>query len=295
MIKVVKQDKKYPFSRGILARALTRAGLSIEGSYEIVEKIKKELKDKEQTEIKSEVLVKKVSEELLQRNRVVEEKYFRVRRQIKYLDSSVFIMIGGSSGVGKSTISSAIGHKLGINRVIGTDTIREIMRSMLSEDLIPALHKSSFYAGESLKTTYVTNKLIYGFLQQVGIVTEGIKSVMMRGVKEGLNMVINGVHVVPGFIENTAKNQNNILFKYILDVPDVDSHIRNFYNREEESLRDPNRYISKIKSIRKIQEYLNKTAKKQEVEVIKNKNYNETIKFILNDIIKRIDKLNEEV
>ena len=57
------------------------------------------------------------------------------------------ILIGGATGVGKSTIATQLAHRLGIVRVVATDAaIREVMRAMLSAELMPALHVSSFQA-----------------------------------------------------------------------------------------------------------------------------------------------------
>lgn len=290
-ILVKKKDgKKYPFSKGIMARSLTRSGISIEGSYDIVRSIKRDLEERNIKIIKSRELVKNISEELLKRGRILEEKYFRVSRQMKFFKKPIFILIGGGSGVGKSTISSAIGHRLGINRVIGTDTIREIMRSILTSSLVPTLHKSSFKAGEKIKTSLVQDKLIYGFEQQVSLVSEGICSVVKRGLKEGLNMVINGVHIVPGFLNENIINDKAMVFQYILDIPQTDDHIQNFYSREEDSLRDPNRYIKKIEDIRKLQKYIIRRAQQRNVPVIKNVNFENTMRTILEDIVNRLEK-----
>ncbi|TYB31147.1 MAG: 2-phosphoglycerate kinase [Candidatus Mcinerneyibacterium aminivorans] len=290
-IFVIKNDgKKYPFSRGIMSRSLTRSGISVEGSYDIVRSIKKNLVDRNIKKIESQELVKKISKELQKRGRILEEKYFRVSRQMKYFKKPIFILIGGGSGVGKSTISSAIGHRLGINRVIGTDTIREIMRSILTSNLVPTLHESSFKAGEKIETSLVQDKLIYGFEQQISLVSQGVSSVLKRGIKEGLNMVINGVHIVPGFLNRKIIENKGVVFHYILDVPKTEEHIRNFYSREEDSLRDPNKYIKEIDDIRKLQNYIIRRAKKRKIPVIKNVNFEKTMKTILEDIVDKLEK-----
>ena len=65
------------------------------------------------------------------------------------LDVPLVILIGGATGVGKSTIATQLAARLGIVRVVATDAIREVMRSMLSPELMPTLHTSSFHAGHS--------------------------------------------------------------------------------------------------------------------------------------------------
>lgn len=284
MITVIKDDNEYPFSKGIMARSITKSGIPVDTAYEIVKKIRTELKENDIEEITSDALVEKVSKELISRDRVLEEKYYRLHRHIRRTEKPVFILIGGSSGVGKSTIALALGHRLGINRVIGTDTIREIMRTILSPELEPTLYNSSFEVS-NIKTAFVNNKLIYSFEQQVRLISEGVKSVLRRGIKEGLTMIVNGVHIVPGFIIDSEEFDDKChIFRYILDVPDINSHIHNFYTREEGSHRDPKRYSDQIVNIRNIQNYINSQAHERDVRIIKNKEFMETIKIILNDI-----------
>lgn len=284
MITVVKNDDEYPFSKGIMARSITKAGLSVDTAYEIVNKIRKDLNDKDIDRISSDELVELVSDELIEREKVLEDKYYRLHRSIRKTEKPVFILIGGSSGVGKSTIALALGHRLGINRVIGTDTIREIMRTILSPELEPTLYNSSFEEG-NIQTAFVNNKLIYGFEQQVRLISEGVKSVLRRGIKEGLTVIVNGVHIVPGFIAESEEFQDKChIFQYILDVPDINAHIQNFYTREEGSHRDPKRYSDQIVNIRNIQNYINKQAQERNVKIIQNRDFMETIQTILNDI-----------
>ena len=59
------------------------------------------------------------------------------------------LLIAGATGVGKSTVSVGLAHRLGITRVLSTDAIREIMRVADEERLHPALHRSSFSRGDS--------------------------------------------------------------------------------------------------------------------------------------------------
>ena len=44
----------------------------------------------------------------------------------------VIVLIGGTTGTGKSTVASEVAYRLGITRVTSTDFIRETMRAFLS-------------------------------------------------------------------------------------------------------------------------------------------------------------------
>lgn len=290
MIYVRKGKKKFPFSKGILSKSIARTGLSVYESYDIVNKIYKELKMSKRDEITPKELEKQITQELLERGHKIQERYYLMRSHIKHMKKPLFILIGGASGVGKSTISSEIGHRLGINRVINTDTIREIMRAIISEELIPVLHKSSFMAYDSVRTPLVKNKTIYAFEHQVSLINEGLFAVLNRGRKEGLNMVLNGVHIVPGFLEERLKNISAHIFQYIIDVPNLEQHIQHFYSREEGSLRSPQRYVDSIDRIREIQKYIINLAKKNNVKIIKNLKIERTPEIILEDIMGSLEE-----
>lgn len=288
MIQVTKEGSKFPFSKGILARSLTITGLTLDERYEIVKEINKELEESKRTEIPSKEIKQKVKEKLLSKGYKDEEKFYRVSRKIRYLERPILILIGGGPGVGKSTLSSELGHRLGINRIVGGDTVREIMRTMLSYELVPPLHESTFMTDKTVKAPFVSNKLIYGYDQQVSLVSVGIKAVIDRGIKEGLNTIINGVHVVPGYLD-LDKRDCCYTFQYVLEVPDLDEHMERFRSRAEGSHRDPSRYIDRINKIREIQEYTIQQAKENNAKVIRNKDLESTIRNIMEDVISNLE------
>ncbi|GIS90866.1 MAG: hypothetical protein CM1200mP20_09070 [Pseudomonadota bacterium] len=59
-------------------------------------------------------------------------------------------MVGGTAGVGKSTVSAEISTRLNITRSQSTDMLREVMRTMVATQLMPELHESSFEAWRAL-------------------------------------------------------------------------------------------------------------------------------------------------
>ena len=71
------------------------------------------------------------------------ERYLIWRHQ-QESDRPLLLLFGGAAGVGKTSLALEVAHRLGIGRVLSTDSIRQIMRITLSQDLVPALHASSF-------------------------------------------------------------------------------------------------------------------------------------------------------
>ena len=79
------------------------------------------------------------------------ERRVRIRRWVRTSGQPLVVAVGGSSGVGKSTISQEVADRLGISVVISTDQVRAVIRSVLNPDLFPALSQSSFSAAKMLQ------------------------------------------------------------------------------------------------------------------------------------------------
>lgn len=289
MFYIVKNEKKFPFSRGIFARSLTSSGLSFDQAYELANETRRELNESGKELVLSRELAELISQKLGGLGLDMARRNYVVRHAIKNSTTPLFIMIGGGSGVGKSTVASEIAHRLGITRVVSTDVVREIMRSIISKELIPTLHTSSFEAGNSVNLPLEEDAQLYGFKQQASLVCEGVLAVMRRGIKEGLKMVINGVHLVPGFLKGRIKTYGADTLQYVLDIPDVERHKNQFYERERGSLRDPERYVENIDDIRITHEYIIRMAKKHDIKVIRNTDFENTLKEIMEDAINRLE------
>ncbi len=126
-------------------------------------------------------------------------------REVERLDVPLVILIGGTTGVGKSTIATQLAARLGIVRVVATDAIREVMRSMLSPELMPTLHTSSFHADLALREPGKSaDPLLLGFREQTAAVSVGINALIERAATEGTGIIIEGAHIVPGFLDLDA-------------------------------------------------------------------------------------------
>lgn len=285
MTEVVKGDQRFPFSQGIMAKSMTQAGVPVSDAYKLVQQVRKELNERGKNEIDSEILRRIVSDKMLAQGWEDEERMYRVQRYIKYMSNPVFILIGGTTGVGKSTVSAEIGHRLGINRVIGSDTIREIMRSIISDNLVPILHSSTFEAADAMAIDGGADQVIAGFKEQTRVLNEGVAAVIERGAKEGLHMVLNGVHIVPGYLEKIIGEFPGHLFRFILSVPEETQHEMFFYEREKASRRPAQRYVENMEKIRHMQDFILHMADRYNVTVIRNVEFEETLKQIQQEVI----------
>src|SRR6266540_5856820 len=159
------RDPGLPYSKGLMASRVMASGLSAYRAYQVAERIEQVLLDRRSPTVTSQEL-SDVTVQVLEE--LAGDRYAKnyVRwQQVERLDIPLVILIGGATGAGKSTIATQLAARLGIVRVVATDAIREVMRAMFSNDLMPSLHTSSFEAGESLRETGFSggDRVIAGF------------------------------------------------------------------------------------------------------------------------------------
>ena len=131
----------------------------------------------------------------------------RLRRlaELQALDVPIIVLIGGSTGTGKSTVAAEVAHRLGITRVASTDFIRQTMRAFFSREFMPTIHYSSFEAGQAVDDDVTGDPTIVGFVDQCRHVCVGVEAAIHRSLTEGWSMVLEGVHLVPGLLPRRAR------------------------------------------------------------------------------------------
>src|SRR5207245_6920411 len=155
-------------------------------------------------------------------------------REVERLDVPLVILMGGATGVGKSTIATQLAARLGIVRVVATDAIREVMRSMLSAELMPTLHTSSFQADTALREppTAASEALIVGFREQTAAVSVGINALIERAALESTSIIIEGAHVVPGYFDLRSFEDIVLAVPFVIEAEDDGRHQSHFALRD---------------------------------------------------------------
>jgi 2-phosphoglycerate kinase len=165
------------------------------------------------------------------------------------------------------------------------------MRRMVSPELMPTLAVSSYMADETVILPMpMIDKTIYAFERQVSHVAVGIDAVLVRAIKENIPMIIDGVHLVPGYYEPDPKGA--IMFQFILSLRDIEQHKAHFYARGIGTSRSAERYVDNIDRIRRIQDFILERARALQIPIIDNTNLEATTDWILGIIT---DRLKEEM
>ena len=282
--------KKYkePFSKGILSRSLNVADIGYERAYDLASDIENELIKNNITEIASYDLADAVLNHLETVDPKIAQKY-KNWRSLRKSEKPLIILIGGASGVGTSSMAFELANRLRLKNIISTDMIREVMRKIVSKELSPVIHKSSFDAHESLRMpSSGEDSVIEGFISHVDVVNVGIEAIIERSVKEGISTIIEGVHIVPGFIRKDLMEDNNIII-FTLTVDDEESHKQRFYSRCRQPWvkRPLERYMDNFGTIRRTQQFLVEQAKIHDARIINNVEINETIDIMISDILEK--------
>ncbi|ADG13754.1 ATP-cone domain protein [Methanocaldococcus infernus ME] len=292
-IIVIGKKIKMPFSKGILARSLTAAGLKPSIAYKLALEIYEMLKKENIKEIDKDELRRRVYYFLIEKNYEEIAKRYLLWRAILN-KKPISILIGGASGVGTSTIAFELASRLGISSVIGTDSIREVMRKVISRELVPTLYESSYTAWKVLREEIKDEekKYIIGFERHCESVLVGVEGVIDRALLEGQSVIIEGTHLVPSLISNKYLESPNVIF-ITLTVSDEKLHKMRFYARGKVSNRPTERYLRHFKIIRIINEYLVVTSKKKGIPVVENINISKTVEECLNIITEKLKRILE--
>ncbi|WP_407422020.1 2-phosphoglycerate kinase [Methanobrevibacter sp.] len=286
---------KEPFSKGVLARSLRVSNLGLDEAHEIANEIEEKLIDDDITEITVNDLANYISRYLNKIDPSISSKYIRWR-SVRKSDEPLIILIGGASGVGTSSMAFELANRLGLKNIIGTDMIREVMRKIVSKELNPVIHKSSFDAYESIRTPAIrVDAVIEGFISHVDVVNVGVEAIIERSIKEGISTIIEGVHIVPGFIREDLLEKGNVIM-FTLTVDDEETHKQRFYTRCRQPWvkRSLEHYMENFGTIRKTQNFLVDQANIHNVHVINNADFRNTIDLMVNDIIEKFGGENDD-
>ncbi|MBA3844839.1 MAG: hypothetical protein H0X39_19860 [Actinobacteria bacterium] len=286
-------DADLPYSKGMMARALIAAGVPADRAYALARRIEVDLAERGEHALDFERL-HLLAEETLgpdEGDRAVT----RLRRlaDLQTLDVPIIVLIGGSTGTGKSTVAAEVAHRLGITRVASTDFIRQTMRAFFSREFMPTIHYSSFEAGAAVDDDVTGDPTIVGFVDQCRHVCVGVEAAIHRSLTEGWSMVLEGVHLVPGILP--AEVEGALLVHVIVEIADVDVHRIHFQVRDATTggIRSMGKYVEKLDDIRRIQTYIVGRARRESVPVVENANVERTIDQVIELVMRSAEQVRQ--
>jgi 2-phosphoglycerate kinase len=282
-----------PFSKGLLARALVVTGLDPERAYLIARRADTDLVERGALSLDLDRLAELAAGVIGDEEAARTVRRLRRLDALQRLDEPLFLLVGGATGTGKSTVATEVAHRLGITRVTSTDFVRQTMRAFFSEEFMPSIHYSSFEARLALTRAEEEESgdaAILGFLDQTRNVLVGVNAALERAATERWSTVLEGVHLVPGMVSTDYSCA--FVVQCVIAIEDENLHRGHFWVRDyaTEGLRPLEKYLDSLPQIREIQDYLIERARRHDVPVIVNDSLDLAIADVLDLVLRRADQ-----
>ena len=283
-----------PFSRGEHQQRLESCGMPSDEAARITRVIYDHLVKRMKEEI-STVRLSRLTYSALKR--LSTDKYahsYLVWTDFLHSGRPLFILIGGTAGSGKSTVATDVANRLEIVRAQSTDMLREVMRVMVPEKLLPVLHASTFNAWKTLRVapedkSHEAALLKRGFLTQAELVAVSCEAVLKRAAQERVSVVLEGVHVRPDLLECVPTDNDAVVVPVVLAISSRSKLEKRIKGRGRNApLRRAERYLKHIDEIWSLQSVLLDEADKAGVAIIANEDKDVAVREVMATVIDAI-------
>ena len=262
-------DGGFVYGRGRMEQWLMATGLEPERAWEVARRIEAGLNGSGRVSV----------DELRSRARDVlgpqlgDRTAERFRRWHAFVAAGrpLVVLIGGGSGVGKSTVATELARHLGITRVASTDFVRQILRSVVPDAIAPELARSSFELDQGDGAAVHAE-----FERQAQQVLVGVRATIERATREGTPLILEGIHLFPGMLDVGAA-RDGVVVQVVLALEDGDAHAKRFELRAAASPRPAERYEDGLEAIRELQDHLVECARVNDVPVLENRRLDITV------------------
>jgi 2-phosphoglycerate kinase len=190
-----------------------------------------------------------------------------------------------------------LASRLDIVRTQSTDMLREVMRTMVPEQLLPVLHQSSFTAWRALPgqpealDKVPESLLIHGYRTQADLLSVAIQAVIQRGLRERVSLILEGVHIHPAYIEKLEADDDAIVIPVMIGVLKRKRLQRRIRGRGSEvPQRRAERYLKHFEEIWHLQSYLLSEADRADIPIVVNNDRDKVFREIMRITIERLSQ-----
>lgn len=296
-IMVIDRDgQSTAFSRAQHSHCLESCGLSATEAKLASKHIYQHLLEKEVTEISSAELGY-LTYVCLRANLGKEV----ARRYMVWVDFThsgrpLVLLLGGTTGCGKSTIATEVAHRLGIVRTQSTDMLREVMRMMIPKRLAPVLHTSSFDAWRSLPDKFANQadaeeRIADGYRAQMELLSVPCEAVIQRALKERVALILEGIHVHPALLNYIDRREDAIIIPIMLAVLKPDNLQKRLRGRGQTAPeRDSEKHLTNFNHIWALQSFLLSEADRNRIPIIANDDKEKASAHVMKAIIDAMEE-----
>lgn len=283
-VKVQTTKGDIPFSVGYLSDALLSIGLPHDKAYNDAYSISLIVASQGKDLLTSQEIMNITTQWYNERNPSLASRIPIMANDFEDMKPMI-ILLGGVTGIGKSTLAQMLATRMNIKSLLGTDLIREVMRVTISENLMPSLHTSSYIAYTKLDTSFLPalSQSLVGFEEQARSVIVGVEAAIEQTIDDGEILIIEGVHLVPGLIKKKMIRHDAVIELQMV-LKDEEVHRSRLARRESKKSDRATTYSKHFKEIREIQDYLIEQAHSNNVPIIDASNDEHALQVIINHI-----------
>jgi len=291
-IHVVEGGHRSPFSKGVLAQSLLAAAIAPDQAFEVARELEAELLRRRVSEVTRDQLRALVGDTLV---RTMGERVagrYRTWRAFQESERPMILLLAGAAGVGKTALAQEVAYRLGIARVTSTDSIRQVMRIMLSPELAPAIHASSYDAWQAVPgLAEAKDPVVDGFRAQATTVSVGVRAMVERSIAENTHMIIDGVSILPGLFDPERYARDAHLIFLAVATLDPAAYRSRFEARARVAARrPPHRYLENLDAILRIQDHILELAEEHGVPIVDNSSFDDSVLSILRHVTETLGK-----
>ncbi len=283
-----------PFSKGLMSTSILATGIETELAYSIAAEIEQELRNRRYANVEADELAEIATRNLERRAGSYVAARYRAWRKAKRSGRPVIIALGGVPGVGKSTIATRLAVRLGITQVVTTDTIREVLRTVIPETVLAELHTSTY---ERVPEIHPGEPLAPSFPRQARAVAAAATAVATRAIKERRNLILEGVHLIPGKLRSafTTHLCRPIVVEFLLVLQDEELHRAFLTHRiHGEPARGGERHLQHFGVIRELQSALREMAAKAVVPEHDVSRPEDLAQHIVDEVVQQVETVHSQ-
>lgn len=288
-----ENGQRSPFSRGYHQRRLEACAINSDEANALTQTLYKHLLDQGKESIRAHLL-DGLTHACLEHDigPAVAHRYL-VWTDFVRSGRPLVLLIGGTAGCGKSTTATNIANRLEIVRTQSTDMLREVMRMMTPERLLPGLHTSSFEAWKTLPGVNPgrgcsDSQLADGFHAQAELLSVACEAVVQRAMRERVSLILEGVHICPSMLEKIsgAVADDALVVPVMLAVLDRGELKKRIRGRGGVApQRRAERYLESFDAIWRLQSVLLDEADRARVPIFENNDKDKVFREVMRHII----------
>ncbi len=289
-----QEEHLTPFSRAQHQRGLEACGLSSEEAMVTSARMYDQLLKDQVNEIRSRDL-SDLTYRCLRRDFGLDVAYrYLVWTDFQQSGRPLLLLLGGTSGCGKSTVATELANRLQIVRSQSTDMLREVMRIMIPQRLLPVLHTSSFSAWKALPSTGDEPSapealLTDGYSAQSELLSVACEAVVQRALQERVSLLLEGVHVNPSFVEKIPREDDAVIVPVMLAVLKPEQLRTRIRGRALNTpQRKSERYLENFDAIWRLQSHLLSEADRLNMPIVVNDDIEKVRQRVMAVIIDRL-------